>query len=307
MVADDSAQVPLFRRGYRDGMMVIKNSRNVLTQLDERRVELARGYKASPSYQAAQFIPLYFGSQAELASAVQIFLASNGNAQKASTPEGAAIIGLFLSAFPKEADRAWFKLFWEALLDEQSRFYHDWWAGEQRQRIPALTAADSVWQRVRPRIQSFLGGTKQPTGDMVLSFPIGGEGRTVNGGKTVVVAVTYPETATAAEEPTYVLVHEVAGVLAVSEVGDQTSPADKRNGVADRMVAAASVRAGAMVLQKGAPELAEGYARFYLAAARVSWQGQGGSAIAALERSFPIPVAVRDGMRRQIDILFGGI
>ena len=164
-----------------------------------------------------------------------------------------------------------------------------------------------MWQRVRPRIQSFLGGTKQPTGDMVLSFPIGGEGRTVNGGKTVVVAVTYPETATAAEEPTYVLVHEVAGVLAVSEVGDQTSPADKRNGVADRMVAAASVRAGAMVLQKGAPELAEGYARFYLAAARVSWQGQGGSAIAALERSFPIPVAVRDGMRRQIDILFGGI
>lgn len=307
MIADDSAAVPLFRRGYRDAMTVTKNSRNVLTQLDERRAELARGYKASPSYQAAQFIPLYFGSQAELAAAVQIFLASNGAAQRASTQEGAAIIGLFASAFPKDADRAWFKSFWEALLDEQARFYHDWWTTEQHQRLPALTAADSVWQRVRPRIQSFLGGTKQGTGDMVLSLPIGGEGRTVNGGKAVVIAVTFPERATAAEEATYVLVHEVAGTLAVSEVGDQTSPADKRNGVADRMVAAATVRAGALVLQKGAPELAEGYARYYLDAAHVSWKAQGGSAIAALERAFPIPVTVRDGMRRQIDILFGGI
>ena len=53
MIDDDSAAVPLFRREYRDALTVAKNSRSLLTQLDERRVELGRAYKAAPSYQSS--------------------------------------------------------------------------------------------------------------------------------------------------------------------------------------------------------------------------------------------------------------
>ena len=53
---------------------------------------------------------------------------------------------------------------------------------------------DSLWQRVyRDKFERFLNNTGQRQGDLVLSLPIGGEGRTGPGytGR-VMVAVTYP-------------------------------------------------------------------------------------------------------------------
>jgi hypothetical protein len=59
-----------------------------------------------------------------------------------------------------------------------------------------------------------------------------------------------------------------------------------------------------MLIQRVAPELADSYARYYLAAARVSFTGD---AMGALARAFPLPDAIRDGIQRQIDVVLGGI
>jgi hypothetical protein len=60
-----------------------------------------------------------------------------------------------------------------------------------------------------------------------------------------------------------------------------------------------------MLLQRAAPELADGYASYYLRSARVAFTS--GDALAALATAFPLPDAIRDAIQRQIDVVLGGI
>jgi hypothetical protein len=58
------------------------------------------------------------------------------------------------------------------------------------------------------------------------------------------------------------------------------------------------------MLQRAAPELADGYARYYLRSARLPVTGD---PMAALAAAFPLPDAIRDAIQRQIDVVLGGI
>lgn len=305
MISEDDAKVPLYARGYRDAMTVTKNTRSIYTKLDENRAELARRYKANPAYQGAQFAALYFGSLNELLTAAQLAVTMDGDPRKATSKEAQAIFTLFGAFFPNKPDRDWFKLFVEAVNDEQTRFYHDYWMTKQRERVGALAAAESTWLALRPRLQAFLSGTKQPSGDLLLSLPLEGEGRTVREAGQQVVAVTFPATAAQGAEASFVFVHEVVAAVAEAQVSDLTSPADKRNGVADKMMALATVRGGALLLAAAAPDKVEAYQRFYLRAAGIN--APVGNPTLLFESTFPIPDAVRDGMKKQVEILLGGI
>ena len=305
LVSDDNSTVPLFARGYRDAMTVAKNSRQLFTKLDEGRAELSRRYKANPAYQGAQFAALYFGSLTELLQAAQLAVTMDGDPRKATTRESQAIFTLFNGWFPNKADREWFRLFLDALNDEQLRFYHDWWLAQQRERAAALAAAESTWIATRPRLQAFLAGTKQPTGDFLVSLPLEGEGRTVREGAQVVIATGFPATAANAAEAMFTFVHEAVAGLAEGQVADQSSPADRRSGAAERLLALATVRGGAMLLAVAAPEQVRAYQRFYLRTAGVV--APAGDPSAVFDATFAIPDAVRDGMKKQIDILLGGI
>src|SRR6188472_2996364 len=50
MVSNDSAPIPLYRRGYRDSLTVLKNRANILTSLDANRGALATRLAGSPAY-----------------------------------------------------------------------------------------------------------------------------------------------------------------------------------------------------------------------------------------------------------------
>ena len=305
MITDDNAKVPLFARGYRDAMTVAKNSRSIFTKLDEGRAELARRYQANPAYQGAQFAALYFGSLNELMTAAQLAVTMDGDPRKATSREAQAIFTLFNGFFPNKPDREWFRQFLDALNDEQLKFYHEYWAAQQQGRSAALAAADASWLALRPKLQSFLSGTKQPTGDFLLSLPLEGEGRTVREGNQEVVAVTFPATAAQGTEAVFAFVHEVMGAVAEGQVGDQTSPADKRSGVAEKLMAMATVRGGALLLAAAAPDQVAAYQRFYLRVVGVN--APAGNITALFESTFPIPDAIRDGMKKQVEILLGGI
>ena len=67
---------------------------------------------------------------------------------------------------------------------------------------------------------------------------------------------------------------------------------------------ATSLRGGALLMARLSPELASGYARFYLRVARVAFDGD---PMAAFARAFPIPKAMIESIDRQISISFGGI
>jgi len=64
------------------------------------------------------------------------------------------------------------------------------------------------------------------------------------------------------------------------------------------------VRAGALLLERVAPDLVDGYARYYLRSANASFTGD---PKAALATTFPLPDRLRDAITRQLDVVLGGI
>jgi hypothetical protein len=306
MVQPDSARVPLFRRGYRDQLVVARNSGNVRTLLDTNRDALARRFTTNPSLTGAQFLILYAESWDDMRQAANLFLNANGDPRRATSQQAASIIATFAQSFPSAADRDWLQLFMQSLDDERTKFYHDYWVREQQNRAGVLTTLDTLWQqRYRPKLQRFLNNTEQANGDFIVSLPLDGEGRTVSGGKQQnIVTVNFPATVAEAPEAIYTFAHEAVGTLAASTVNDNTTPADKRNGVADRLHSMAAVRGGYLLLQRTAPELADGYARYYLRSAGVT---PGTDLAATFATAFPLPDNIRDAIARQVEIVLGGI
>jgi hypothetical protein len=307
MVQPDTTRIPLFRRGYRDAMVVEKNRRGVTTLLDQNRDKLAPRFAANRNLVGAQFVALYFGSWDELQRAIALFLQANGDPGRARDPQQQAVISFLAGSFNTPADRQWLELFAQSLSDEYTKFYHEYWLTEQRNRGPVLAAVDSTWQKVyRPKLQTYLARTQQQTGDFILSLPLDGEGRTVSGGKRDnVVAIAFPDTPAQAIDAVYVFTHEVLGALSAQAISDNITPAERREGLADKMASAAAVRGGAILLQRVAPELADGYARYYLRAAGLS--ATSSDPQGALATAFPLDARVRDAIVRQLDAVLGGI
>ncbi len=306
MLTADTALVPLFRPDYQADMAERRREAGAVTSLDANRDRLLARLRENPALVNGQFVPLYFASWDELSAAAQAFLDAGGDPRRGRTQAAARQIAFFANSFPAEADREWLRVFLLALESERTRFYDAWWTAEQQRRLPVYQAVDSLWRRVhRPKLQGFLNNTRQLGGDLLLSLPLGGEGRTVAGGeRDNLVAVTYPATRADAPQAIYVLAHELVGALVTEQIADNVSPAEQREGVADRLQSPAAVRAGHLLLGRVAPELADGYARYYLSLAGAE---PGDDAAAALARTFRIPDALRDAIAARLDAVLGGI
>jgi hypothetical protein len=163
---------------------------------------------------------------------------------------------------------------------------------------------DSLWQgNYRSRLQRFLNNTQQENGDFILGLTLGGEGRTVNfSARQNAVVSTMPEDN--AEEAFYVFAHEVVSGIVSTSVNDNTTPSQQREGLAGRYVTTGTVRAGAMLLQKSAPELVPGFTRYYLTQAGQPVTGDINARLAAV---FPLPDGIRQAIERQLDVVLGGI
>ena len=305
LIADDTAEVPLYRRGYRDSVIVVKNRLNLLTALDANRAVLTRGLQANPGYIQSQFLAFEFADWPQMRTSIESFLQLQGDAQRAPNQAVAQHVAAWAATFRTAADRDWLRLFLSGVNDEATRFYNEQRAQAWRERNAVVAAIDSMWHRTyMPQFERFLSNSGQRNGDLILSMPLGGEGRATSGrdGRAV-IAVSFPATVAAAHESMIVLAHEAVGGLVGSVVDDNTSPADKREGVASKLVAVGQVRAGALLLERVAPDLLPEYVRFYL------WQGGKGSGttMAALAQAYPMPAAIVDGLKRQIDVVLGGI
>ncbi|MDO8500985.1 MAG: hypothetical protein Q7S20_03990 [Gemmatimonadaceae bacterium] len=306
MIQDDTTQVPFFRRGYKAEMNDLKRRANVTTQLDANISTLRSRFALNRSLVNAQFIPLYFASLNELLQAMDIFVRADGNPRAASNQETADLIALLSGYFPVPADREWARLFTQSIRDENSRFYKAYWDQQQRERVPVLDQVSSIWENMyRPRLQRFLNNTRQAGGEILLSLPLDGEGRTLSAGKRQnATAVAFPARSSDAIEAIYVVAHELVGREVATAVEDNVTPTDRRNGLLDRYISAGAVRGGAILLQKVSPELVDGYARYYLRSANRS---VGSNPVASLAIAFPLPDQIRDAISRQIDVVLGGI
>ncbi len=307
MITRDTTLVPYFRRGYRDRIAGVRRQRAVSSLLDTNRERLVARIAIEPSLATSgQFLPLYFSSWDQMRQVIDLFVRGTGSPASAGDQMTAAYFSLLGSAFPQPADREWLRLFVESVDDESRRFYHDYWTTELRTRATVVSHVDSLWQRQwRPLLQRFLNNTQQQGGELYLSLPLGGEGRTVQLAKNeYAVAGPMPESLAESEVVLYVLAHEVSGSIASAAIADNTTPADRRAGVTSRFDQAAAVRAGALLIEKTIPAALPGYMRFYLQSVGKSAPTDPRTAFAA---AFVIPDSVRDAMSRQFDVVLGGI
>lgn len=306
MIQDDTTTVPFFRRGYKAELNDLKRRANVRTQLDTNLDKLRARLAVNPQLVNAQFVPLYFSSFDELAQAADLLYRADGNPQAAGNQQAAEAVQILAGYFPSQPDRDWLRLFVQSVRDEDTRFYRNYWNQIQGERADVIAQVNNIWQRTyRPRLQTFLNNTSQRSGEIILSLPLDGEGRTLSTGKLEnSTVVSFPATNATAVEAIYVVVHEISGNIVGIAVRDNVTPTDQRNGLSDRYIAAGSVRAGAILLQKVSPDLVDGYARYYLRSAN---KPIGSNPTASLALAFPLPDQIRDAIARQIDVVLGGI
>jgi hypothetical protein len=306
MLQEDTTFVPFFKRGYSTNMIVLKNRANVVTQLDANRDRLRARLAANPQLVNAQFVPLNFSSWAEMAPTIDLFIRAAGDPRSASSQQQAAAIAFLAAYFPTAADRDWLRLFAQSLTDENDKFYHSYWGQQQRERRNVLDLVDTLWQgKYRPRIQRFLNNTQQAQGEVLLSLPLDGEGRSqTNGKQSNVFTVTFPERPNDAVEAIYVISHEAVSGIAATAVRDNITPEQARSGIGERYQSAAAVRGGALLLQRTSPELLDGYMRYYLSSVN---RAPGANPQATFIATFALPDTIRDALTRQLDVVLGGI
>jgi hypothetical protein len=305
----DTARIPFFRRGYRDRMLAERRRLGITTALDLNADRLTARLVTNPTLVNGQFVPLYFGSFDELRGAVDLFVRVEGQPRAAGSQEGAFYVALLAASFPTPADREWVRVFTQSLTEENDRFYRQHWTSAQRAQASALSAVDGLWRDTYGRrFERFLTNTQQTRGEILLSLPLDGEGRTITAtaGRPGVIAVQFPDDAARAVEPLYVFAHEAIIPVVSTAIADNVTPAEQRSGVADRYAADGAVRGGALLLERIAPDLAQGYMRYYLRAAGVQ-VGATADPRAAFAAAFPLPELIMSAAIRQLEVVLGGI
>jgi hypothetical protein len=305
MVQRDTSQVPYFRRGYRESVASAKSARGVTTQLDANAQALQRGLDANPALISGQFLGLQERTWDEMQADITAFLQAGGDPNAARDSTMRPAIAAYAQSYPNKADRDWLQLFAQSLADEHTRFYQQYWNDRQRELAPVLASVDSIFSnRYYPKLRGYLNNSQLDKGEILLSLPLDGEGRTITSGQHS-VAVEFPSRPDSAVAAVYVFVHEVAGLASGQAVADNTTPTEKRTGVASRYQSAAAVRAGALLLHRTIPDLVPGYERFYIKAAR--GRASASDLEGELARTFPLPQAMVDAIGKQVDRLLSTI
>ncbi|MGI9076443.1 MAG: hypothetical protein ACR2G6_03800 [Gemmatimonadaceae bacterium] len=308
MVQEDTTLIPFFKRGYAERMRTLKSRANATTQLELNRERLRARLALNPALINAQFLALSFSTWETMQRALDVFLQAEGDPNRSRDRQTQIVIATVAQYFPTAADRDWLRVLLLSLKDEHDMFYRAYWTREQQDRQSTLLRVDSLWEQTyRPKLNRYLNNSQLDAGTFYLSLPLDGEGRTTTGDtrEENAITVTFPESPSAAIDAIYVFAHEAIIAVAATAVRDNTTPVEKRNGLSDRYNAAGAVRGGAMLLKRAAPEIYDGYMRYYLQSANVAPPST--NVEAAFFQTFQLPQGILDAITRQLDVVLGGI
>jgi hypothetical protein len=306
MLQGDSSLVPYFRPGYRAELQELRKARGISTLLDANAQVLQARLAQNPNLTSAQFLAMYFASWTDLRTGTERFLRDGGEVRAARSNESLRMYATLGTYFPTAADREWLRLFISALEAERQGFFRSYWNEQQQARSEARTAFLAEWNsRYAAAFARFLHASSQRTGTLLLSLPLGGEGRSLNAGqRDNFMAVGLSRSAADWREMLYTLAHEAVGTISNTAVRDHASPASDRAGESGVWMTLAPVRGGAMLLERIAPELADGYRRYYLQLAR---QRLSADVLAQFNTIFPLPSSLVTSLERQIQTTLDGI
>lgn len=308
LVSQDTSVVPLFRRGYRDSLIVVRNAAQRATRLDTALASLQQTMAATPQLVNAQFYAMHFTNFGTLRVSLQMLTQAKGDVRSVRDRDQGRMVALAANYFPGAAQREFGEQLSVALESESLRFFHENWLQVQRTRAPVIARADSLWRTAWfPKLAGFLRGTGQRTGEIILSPVVEGEGRAITADQAtgISMVVTLPASLDRTNDVLYGIVHEAVGSFASTAVTDNITPRQKSAGVGDKLQTAAALRAGLILLQRVLPAEAEGYARFYLRVLGKPVPAAG--AVAALEAAMPLHSDIIESIGRQLDLYLGGL
>ncbi len=307
LLTSDTGRVPFFLRSYKQQITALKRDKKAFSLLDANQRDLSQGFARNPALANAQFLAMYFTSFQEIVNATNLFMQSQGNPRAGRDYEMQQELAILASNFRTPADRDWLRLFVQSLQDENDKFYHAYWNGEQQSRNAAYMAFQEAWaSKYYPKLSRFLNNTQQGSGQLVLSLPLGGEGRTVNDGKqSNIIAVEYPVSLDAVPNALFAFAHEAVAKLVDEAIADNSTPAQVRSGETAGWIGNGAVRAGALLIQRIAPDLATAYMRYY--EKTMGLNAQPNDIAAVFAAAFPLPDALVAALGKQIDVVLGGI
>ena len=303
-----TAEQPIYDPGYVERTTAAKRQAGVYpTPLDRRAAEFASRFASEPRYEVLQFLPLYFPSAEVFSAALGAWIQSGGDPRRVQNPQLAQAVAFLSQQFPTARDRQTLAEWLEVLEEEERLFWRQFYEEWQRELAGVSAAVQARWDELAPELQPFLDYLMLNGGEFLLSLPIGSEGRTVDLGRRNNRVATLMPSADQPEAAVWAVVHELTYPLVGTVIEDQLAPAQRRELNEELLARRAAVRAGAMLLDRVAPDAAPDYR-----AAHLRWGGASVPASAAareraLVDAYPLPAPVAEGLAAAIDRALGGI
>lgn len=281
--------LPLYRRDYGASIAGEKAAAGARpSSLDAGRQRFAREFRGDDTYEFFHFLPLYFtfSNRVAMLDALRT-LAAGGNPRDVSDPTarfGASAVALVL----RDAEHlALLGEYVEALEDEWTSFYSDFRTRLSTRQSARLQDLQSSWNAdFAPRLARYLASESLDRGIVLLSPPLGQEGRIFQGDPlhredNVVVVKLGSEAELAegevAEGELFAAVRELCFPLVRRALETVATTADRFEG--ERRSSFGAVRCGSLLLSRYAPDKVAGYQRYYAG-------GSAGESAQVLERRF---------------------
>ena len=285
--------VPIYRAGYASEM---QSARGRATS--PVGATLGTRLESAGAADGLQFLPLYFDSWQQMRQAVDVWNQAGGDPNRASDAQTQAVIAFLSQRFGTSSQRAAVVEFVNALEQERASFFAAWWRDNAPTRLGE--EVQEVWRGYQPRLTPFLRYTDAEGGHVALTPALRGEGRVESAPGVAVAAIG----GRSGDDPRAIVgrvVHELAYSIAAEAVQDAVAPARIREIGEDVLVARAAVRAGALVLERLAPDLLPAYTEDYIRAAG------GDPARRTLVQQFDLPAELVTPLRDAVQIATAGI
>lgn len=290
---------PIYQPGYVPAVVSAKQVAGVFpTVLDQRAAEFAQEFAADERFSILQFLPLYFATSDAFFAALNAWIQADGNPQAVSDPARAQAVAFIAEQLPTTAQRRTIASWLEVLAEEDRVFFEDYRQGLATSDFAGVTrSVQSAWDGLVPNLQPFLDYVMLSGGELILSVPIGSEGRTVALGRNSNrVATGMPDPATPSHA-VWAFIHELMYPFVGPIIEDEIAPADLRELDREALARRTAIRAGAILIEKVAPAESAEYRSAYM-----DWAGESGS----FEAAFPIPADLAAALEDRITTVLSG-
>lgn len=299
--------LPLYAPGYADRIETAKGAGGVGPgSLEQNRVRWRAEMEQDSIYEFLHFLPLYFASSSR-ESMLEALRAVVAGAEARRIPDPAARFGGRATAYVLDEPRHRTLLgeLVDAIEEEWESFFERYRTEQVVSQRDRLESLQETWTReLEPSLAPYLRDVRMDAGLMLLSSPVGTEGRVLVGDplnrsdNVLVVRLTdgsvpLAELYMAVRELCYPLVHRTL---------EAWGPPPGARGDAERVSQIAAVRAGALLLERFAPEHVPGYWRTFVGEPRVLEI----ELPAAFDRRFRLAPEVVNRLRGAIRAIPGG-